>query len=61
VDLRESGWRGVDWIRLAQDRDQWRGVVNRVTNLQGFCVTELVSYLGNFSSVPSQILEVILV
>jgi hypothetical protein len=26
-------WEGVDWIHLAQDRDQWRGVVNTVMNL----------------------------
>jgi hypothetical protein len=24
VDLREVGWDGVDWIVVAQDRDQWR-------------------------------------
>jgi hypothetical protein len=24
MDLREIGWDGVDWIDLAQDRDQWR-------------------------------------
>jgi hypothetical protein len=23
MDLRETGWCGVDWIRMAQDRDQW--------------------------------------
>jgi hypothetical protein len=23
MDLREIGWEGVDWIHLAQDRDQW--------------------------------------
>jgi hypothetical protein len=23
MDLREVGWDGVDWIDLAQDRDQW--------------------------------------
>jgi hypothetical protein len=22
MDLRERGWEGVDWIYLAQDRDQ---------------------------------------
>jgi hypothetical protein len=22
TDLREIGWRGMDWIDLAQDRDQ---------------------------------------
>jgi hypothetical protein len=32
MDLREIGWDGVDWIDLAQDRDQWRALVNTVTN-----------------------------
>jgi hypothetical protein len=33
MDLREIWWESVDWIRLAQDRDQWRAVVNTVMNL----------------------------
>jgi hypothetical protein len=33
MDLREIGWDDVDWIDLAQDRDQWRAFVNTVTNL----------------------------
>jgi hypothetical protein len=33
VDLREMGWDGVDWIDMAQDRDQWRALVNMVLNL----------------------------
>jgi hypothetical protein len=32
MDLRETGLEGVDWIRLAQDRDWWR-VVSAVMNL----------------------------
>jgi hypothetical protein len=24
MDLREIGWDGMDWIKLAQDREQWR-------------------------------------
>jgi hypothetical protein len=34
VDLKEIGWEGVDWIHLAQDRDQWRGLVNTVMNFR---------------------------
>jgi hypothetical protein len=34
MDLREIGWHGMDWIALAQDRDQWRVLVNTVLNLQ---------------------------
>jgi hypothetical protein len=32
MDLREIGWCGMDWIDLAQDRDQWRGLVNMIMN-----------------------------
>jgi hypothetical protein len=32
MDLREIGWDGGDWIELAQDRDQWRALVNTVMN-----------------------------
>jgi hypothetical protein len=28
MDLRETGWDGVDWIDMPQDRDQWRALVN---------------------------------
>jgi hypothetical protein len=28
MDLREIGWDVMDWIRLAQDRDHWRALVN---------------------------------
>jgi hypothetical protein len=34
MDLREIGWCGVDWIDVAQDRDQWRSFVNTVMNLR---------------------------
>jgi hypothetical protein len=35
MDLRETGigWDGVDWIDMAQDRDQWRALLNTVLNL----------------------------
>jgi hypothetical protein len=34
IDLREIGWDGMDWIDLAQDRDQWRALVYTVMNLR---------------------------
>jgi hypothetical protein len=29
----EIGWEGMDWIHLAQDRDQWQALVDMVMNL----------------------------
>jgi hypothetical protein len=34
MDLREIGWDGINWNELAQDRDQWRVLVNTVMNLR---------------------------
>jgi hypothetical protein len=34
MDFRELGCGGMDWIDMAQDRDQWRALVNMVKNLQ---------------------------
>jgi hypothetical protein len=34
MDLREIGWDGLDWIDVAQDRDQWGALVNTVMKLQ---------------------------
>jgi hypothetical protein len=33
MDLRDIGWDGVDWIDMAEDRDQWRALVRTVMNL----------------------------
>jgi hypothetical protein len=33
MDLREIGWNGVDWIDMAQYRDQWMALANTVLNL----------------------------
>jgi hypothetical protein len=34
MDLRGIGWKSVEWIHLAQDRDLWRAVVNALMNLR---------------------------
>jgi hypothetical protein len=34
IDLSVIGWGGVDWMHLAQDRDQWRVLVNAVMKLR---------------------------
>jgi hypothetical protein len=39
------GWDGMDWIELAQDRNQWRTLVNTVMNLRFHKIA------GNFPNV----------
>jgi hypothetical protein len=34
MDVREIGWGSVDWIQLAQDRDRWRALVNKMMNFR---------------------------
>jgi hypothetical protein len=33
IELKERGHDGVEWSYLAQDRDNWRAVVNTEMNL----------------------------
>jgi hypothetical protein len=33
MDVREIGWGSMNWMNLAQDRDQWRTLVNKVMEL----------------------------
>jgi hypothetical protein len=32
MDLKKIVWDCMDWIHLAEDRDQWRALVNTVMN-----------------------------
>jgi hypothetical protein len=34
LDLTEIGWKYLDWMHMAQDKDQWRAIVNTVMNLR---------------------------
>jgi hypothetical protein len=34
MDVREVVSEGVDWMHLAQDRNQWRAVMDTVMNLR---------------------------
>jgi hypothetical protein len=34
IDLRAIEWYGMDWIDLAQDRGQWRALMNTVMNFR---------------------------
>jgi hypothetical protein len=34
MGLTKTEWFGMDWVDLAQNRDQWRALVNTVMNLQ---------------------------
>jgi hypothetical protein len=33
MNFREIVWGGMDWINPAEDRDQWRALVNTVISL----------------------------
>jgi hypothetical protein len=34
MDLKETGWEGMDWNNLAQNMDNWQAVANMVMNVQ---------------------------
>jgi len=34
INLKEMGWKRVDWINLAQDRGKWQPFVSTVTTLR---------------------------
>jgi hypothetical protein len=34
ICLREIGWDSMDWIHLAQHREEWMALVNTIMNLR---------------------------
>jgi hypothetical protein len=34
IHFREIVWEGVDWMHLAQNKDQWWDLVNMIRNLR---------------------------
>jgi hypothetical protein len=34
MDLGEMGWGSMDWIHVAEDKDQWSDLVNTIMNLR---------------------------
>jgi hypothetical protein len=57
MNLREFGWSRMDWIDLAQDRDQWMALVNIVRNFwfhkmlgNSWVAAQMAVYQEGFSS-----------
>jgi hypothetical protein len=34
MGVQDTGWEGVDWIHLSQDRVQWWNAVDMMMNIQ---------------------------
>jgi hypothetical protein len=34
MDFSEIEWGGIDWINVAQDKDQWLAIVQNLMNLR---------------------------
>jgi hypothetical protein len=48
MDLRGIGWGGMDWIALAQDRDQLRALVHGNEPSGSIKCLEILEYLRNW-------------
>jgi hypothetical protein len=46
MDLREIGWDGMNWVgRAAQDKDQWRVLVNSIEPSSSMKCWEVLEWL----------------
>jgi hypothetical protein len=50
INLREIGWDGGDWIDLAQDRDQWRALVNFISCIL-LCLNTYVEFITHNTTI----------
>jgi len=49
MNLREMGWKIVNWIYLTQQRGQWQALVNAVMNLRGFHKSaEILDWMSSY-------------
>jgi hypothetical protein len=47
MDVGETGWGGMKWIDLANDRDQWRAVLNTVMNIRFYKMQRILEWLSD--------------
>jgi hypothetical protein len=48
IELREIRWKGVDWMHLAQDRDQCWVLVNMINETSGSIKVKYLQYLNDY-------------
>jgi hypothetical protein len=48
MDLGEIGWESVNWMHLAQDRDQWQPLANTAMNPGSIKGREFLDYLSDY-------------
>jgi hypothetical protein len=49
MDLREGGWDVLDWIDMAEDRDQWKALCEHGTEPSGYTKCwEVLEWLHNW-------------
>jgi transposase len=52
MDLREIGWDGMDWIDVAQEKDQWRALVNLYRRSLVFIIIVYLQRNKDFGLLP---------
>jgi hypothetical protein len=47
MDLQEVGCGGMDWIKLAHDRDRWWALANEIASVDFDVADEVLMYILN--------------